>query len=99
LRIIGAASSLFGRSAMHRHRCEYCGSEFEHRKEDVRFCQGKCRAAWHREHDPSGAVSGCRRLKSGAVSVTVKFEDNEAERAMRFMPRQRVVLGAIRESE
>lgn len=72
--------------------CDYDGKPHSKRG---RFCSDKCRATWHREHDPSGVVRSVRKLRNGGTAVIVHFDDQQAERAFHFHVRQAVVLGAI----
>lgn len=71
--------------------CEYCGEAPARRGQ--RFCCDRHKAAWHREHSPSGVVRSVRKLGSGKTSVIVHFADSEAERALRFSNGDEVVVG------
>lgn len=77
--------------------CDYCGAHFQSVKEDARFHTDKCRAAWHREHDPAGIIRGVRKLANGGVSIIVHLPAKEFDRAMRFNLKQTVVVGAVDE--
>lgn len=72
--------------------CDQCGGP---NLKAGRFCADKCRAAWHRTHDPACVVRSVRRLKHGGVAVVVHFADAEAERALHFSLGQNAVLGAV----
>lgn len=71
-----------------------CGREA---RPSGRFASDKCRASWHRTHDPEGNVRSVRRLANGGVAVQVHFAPPESERALHFGVKQRVVLGAKEE--
>lgn len=74
--------------------CDYCGESPA--KRGGRFCTSRCKAAWHREHDPEGVLRGGPKvLTSGRVAVTVLFEGHDGERALRLPPRAPVVLGEV----
>lgn len=85
------ALELGGRAVTLETKCEYCGKP----SQGQRFDSEECRAAWHREHDPRGKVKTLRRLADGVTTVTVHFGEPDAERALRFVPGQDVVLGAL----
>lgn len=74
--------------------CDYCGENPA--KRGGRFCSSKCKAAWHREHDPSGVLRGGPKvLTNGRVAVTILFEGHERERALRIPPKARVFIGEL----
>lgn len=76
-------------------RCDYDGCEIPHPRAGQRFGSEKCRQAWHREHSPRGTVKGVRKLANGGTSIVLHFDEAEGEVALRFMVKQRVVLGRL----
>lgn len=74
--------------------CEHCGGS---RPVKARFCSARCKARYHREHEPLGVVKAARRLMKGRASVIVHYGAHEAERAMHFAPGEEVVLASAAE--
>lgn len=64
-----------------------CGIGFEAKRSHGRFCSNICRSKYRRENPTGhtvGTVAGIRKLRNGAVSVTLHFHGSSAERAMRY---------------
>ncbi len=76
--------------------CEYCGGP---KPDHARFCGAVHKAAWHREHQPEGAVRSVRRLMKGRVSIVIWFDEHEAHRALAFEPGQSVVIAEGEETQ
>lgn len=67
--------------------CLMCGVGFEAKRSHGRFCSNICRSKYRREIPVDrtvGTVAGIRKLRNGAVSVTLHFHGPSAERAMKY---------------
>ncbi len=73
--------------------CLDCGGDYDSKRTDSLFCSARCKAKYHRHHDPVGTVRSVRRLMRGRVSVVVWFDEHEAPRALSFSPNLKVVMG------
>jgi hypothetical protein len=79
----------------HAFVCEQCGQSEIAKREGARFCSAKCKAEWHRGHDPEGVCFSVRRLANGKVRVAADFAEHEAEVALRFIPKQPLIMGSL----
>jgi hypothetical protein len=66
-------------------QCENCGAQIELRRPWKRFCSDRCRAEanWRRGAGAIGAAASVRKIKRGAVSLTIHFDGEEAKRALK----------------
>jgi hypothetical protein len=78
-------------------RCDYDGCLIAHPRAGQRFGSEKCRQAWHREHSPRGVIKGVRKLAGGGTSIVLHFAEADAEVALRFVLKQKVVVGRLDE--
>lgn len=79
-----------------QQKCLHCGGD-NARSGD--FCSDRCRANYSRERMPRGIVKSVRRLARGRAGVTIHYEPDEAERAVRLVVGQSVHLAAERAQE
>lgn len=68
--------------------CDCCGLTYERTRRTQRFCSAKCRQSFHNAckpmAGPAGSLTMVRKVKTGAISVTVHFMDDDARRALDF---------------
>ena len=68
----------------------HCSAEFSQRRADQVYCSAKCRQAHYHATKGDGALRGAitavRRLTGGRVSVTVRFQPEQADYALRLEP-------------
>lgn len=86
-------------SAETSRSCECCGASLEGKRRHARFCSADCRRQSHRERAPQGVVTQVRRLARGRVAVTLHFEPEDAERALRLMPGGRAIVAVAHPCE
>lgn len=72
------------------HSCPHCAAEFAPRRADQVYCTAKCRQAHYHATKGDGALRGAitavRRLTHGRVSVTLRFQPEQADYALRLEP-------------
>ncbi|MDH5573544.1 MAG: hypothetical protein OEY89_17400 [Gammaproteobacteria bacterium] len=62
--------------------CLHCNQEFEQKKDDHKFCSGKCRAAWHNEKPFKNGVPACiasTRNTKNYITVTMRVAYTDRE--------------------
>ena len=68
--------------------CDRCGTVYEKMRKSQRFCSNKCRQSFHNAYKPMagpvGALVMVRKIKTGAVSMTIHFKSDDARRALEF---------------
>lgn len=68
--------------------CPHCLAEFSPSRADQVYCCAKCRQAHYHATKGDGALRGAitavRRLTRGQVSVTVRFQSESADYALRL---------------
>lgn len=78
--------------------CDYCGADYGKSRKSQRFCSRKCRQTYHNSYKPmagpAGTVVLVRKIRTGAVSVTVHFVDDNTRRALDFSVGDTVLIGA-----
>lgn len=73
--------------------CDNCQHEFVPEVTWQRFCDDRCRRAFHRTHGRKplrAVVSRVNILSRGKVSVTLHFGIDERTRAVTIMPKQEI---------
>lgn len=75
-------------SAVPDASCAACGAPFRRAKNWQRFCSPKCRAAYHVSGDGGlrGVVSKVSVMRRGVVSVVLRFDLTERDRAGALTP-------------
>lgn len=72
--------------------CPHCAEEFSPKRTDQVYCTPKCRIEHYHANKGDGALRGAitavRRLTGGRVSVTVRFQPDAADYALRLIPGQ-----------
>jgi len=72
------------------HSCPHCAAEFAPRRADQVYCTAKCRLAHYHATKGDGALRGAitavRRLTGGRVSVTLRFQPEQADYALQPQP-------------
>ncbi len=72
--------------------CPHCLAEFRPRRADQVYCSAKCRQAHYHATKGDGALRGAitavRRLTHGRVSVTLRFQPEQAGYALQLEPGQ-----------
>ena len=67
-----------------------CAADFAPKRADQVYCTAKCRLAHYHATKGDGALRGAitavRRLTHGRVSVTLRFQPEQADYALRLEP-------------
>ena len=70
--------------------CPHCAKEFSPKRADQVYCSPKCRIDHYHANKGDGALRGAvtavRRLAGGRVSVTLRFQPEQADYALRLVP-------------
>ena len=70
--------------------CPHCAADFAPKRADQVYCSAKCRLAHYNATKGDGALRGAitavRRLTGGRVSVTLRFQPEQADYALRLEP-------------
>lgn len=79
--------------------CDHCGGEYDKVRKSQRFCSTKCRQTYHNSHKPTagpaGSLAMVRKIKRGAVSVTIHFMGDDARRALDFSVGDMVLVATM----
>lgn len=83
--------------------CDNCQADYDKAKKSQRFCSTKCRQAYHNSYKrlagPIGTLTIVRKIKTGATSVTVHFDEANVTRSLDFEVGDTVVVASVSVNE
>lgn len=81
--------------------CKYCHQPFTPKNDSHKFCDPKCKAAWHREAPYKNGISvklGVSRTNKSGIHASIAVDIDDREKFAKLnLPGTRLFLVAIQE--